>query len=167
MDEPSRRSEKCQKDGQRSELNTGPLTAPLKRRPQAAKDPPAWYILAPLRRRLKSAAAEVHYNYVGGPPPSLWRSDYRGNLQAYVHTATANARMAQPTPLAVVSSPISLFPGVIGHPDAWLQVETPNRRNDSFRIGYDWLELLHSSTSYVLESLPGHVIVIDAVSFAR
>ena len=35
------------------------------------------------------------------------------------------------------------------------------------RIGYDWLELLHSSTSYVLESLPGHVIVIDAVSFAR
>lgn len=91
--EEARAKERRRLDGQRSELNTGPLTAPLK--------PPG---------------SEVHYNYVGGPPPSLWRSDYRGNLQAYVHTATANARMAQPTPLAVVSSPISLFPGVIGHP---------------------------------------------------
>lgn len=75
-------------------LVTGPLTAPMK--------PPV---------------SEVHYNYVGGPPTALWRSDYRANLQDYVHTETANKRMAQPTKLAVVSSPISLFPGVIGDPD--------------------------------------------------
>mmetsp|Transcript_58107 Transcript_58107/g.136227 ORF Transcript_58107/g.136227 Transcript_58107/m.136227 type:complete len:256 (+) Transcript_58107:43-810(+) len=92
--EEARAKERRRLDGKRSELHTGPLTAPLK--------PPN---------------SEVHYNYVGGPPPSLWRSDYRANLQPYVHSTTANARMAQPTPLAVVSSPISLFPGVVGHPD--------------------------------------------------
>lgn len=94
MIQEARAKEKRRMDGRRSELHTGPLTAPMK--------PPI---------------SEVHYNYVGGPPTSLWRSDYRANLQPYVHTSTANKRMAQPNPLAVVSSPISLFPGVVGHPD--------------------------------------------------
>eukprot|EP00913_Durusdinium_trenchii_P008321 g7816.t1 len=79
--EEARAKEKRRIAGRRSELHTGPLTAPMK--------PPI---------------SEVHYNYVGGPPTALWRSDYRANLQAYVHSA-------------VVSSPISLFPGVVGHPD--------------------------------------------------
>eukprot|EP00933_Yihiella_yeosuensis_P084075 TRINITY_DN98446_c0_g1_i1.p1 TRINITY_DN98446_c0_g1~~TRINITY_DN98446_c0_g1_i1.p1 ORF type:complete len:293 (+),score=48.42 TRINITY_DN98446_c0_g1_i1:36-881(+) len=90
----ARRKEKNRIDGCASELNPGPLTAPLK--------PPG---------------SEVHYNYVGGPPPSLWRSDYRGNLTENVHSKTTNNRYDQPNALAAVADPVSCWPGCVGHPD--------------------------------------------------
>jgi len=92
--EKARRKERMRMEGTASELEHGKLTAAL--------NPPK---------------TEVHYNYVGGPPPSLWKSDYRGNLVPTVHGLAENKRHAQPTKLAVTSSPISGITGVIGDPN--------------------------------------------------
>lgn len=92
--EKARRKERMRMEGTASEIAPGKLTAAL--------NPPK---------------TEVHYNYVGGPPPSLWKSDYRGNLVPTVHGWAENKRHAQPTKLAVTSSPISGITGVIGDPN--------------------------------------------------
>lgn len=92
--EKARRKERMRMEGTASEVAPGKLTAALK--------PPK---------------TEVHYNYVGGPPPALWRSDYRGNLVPTVHGWAENKRMAQPTKLAITASPISGITGIVGDPN--------------------------------------------------
>jgi len=87
----ARRQEQARKDRTKSDVEPGALTAPLK--------PPM---------------SEVHYNFIGGPASALWKSDYRGNMVEFGEAL--NARYAQPTKLAIVSSPISGWPGVVGDP---------------------------------------------------
>eukprot|EP00928_Gymnodinium_smaydae_P050039 TRINITY_DN33657_c0_g1_i1.p1 TRINITY_DN33657_c0_g1~~TRINITY_DN33657_c0_g1_i1.p1 ORF type:complete len:299 (+),score=35.27 TRINITY_DN33657_c0_g1_i1:51-947(+) len=49
-----------------------------------------------IRVPLRPIPSEVHLNFVGGQPPNQWKSDYRHNMPAEVHSKVANARYAQP-----------------------------------------------------------------------